>query len=194
MDERAARAWTERMAVRPLGDGRYAIDSESGATYVVDPENRSCTCPDHAIRGERCKHLRRVAIEISTGRVPPPGERRATCRACGAKTFVPTDAVPALCPDCHLGPGDVVRDRESGKRLVVAGVSDRRADEVRVGPDNRLVAAYDTNAAYPQDDPVVEATYLGEYAAENPRRYSFPHSRLARVDNAQILDVPDPNV
>ena len=36
LSERAIRAWTERMAVRPLGD-RYAVDSESGATYVVDP-------------------------------------------------------------------------------------------------------------------------------------------------------------
>jgi hypothetical protein len=36
LDDRAARAWTERMAVHPLGE-TYAVNSESGARYVVDP-------------------------------------------------------------------------------------------------------------------------------------------------------------
>ena len=176
------------MAVRPLGEA-YAVDSESGATYVVDPERRSCTCPDHRIRGEVCKHLRRVAIEISTRRVPPPGKRRADCRACGVETFVAADADPPLCADCGLAAGDVVRDRETGDRLVVVGVTGERADAVRVGPEDRPVADFETNADYPADDPVVRAVYLGAYADENPRRYSFPRSRLERVDDAALVDV-----
>ena len=109
MPDRAARAWTERMAVRPAGDGSYAVDSESGATYVVDALAGTCTCPDATIRGETCKHRRRVAIEITTRRVPPPGHRRASCPACGIETFVPGDSdPPALCGTCHVETGDVV--------------------------------------------------------------------------------------
>jgi len=80
MPDRAARAWAERMAVRPVGDGRYAVDSQSGATYVVDVPAGRCTCPDATIRGETCKHLRRVAIEITRGQTLPPddGEGLAT--------------------------------------------------------------------------------------------------------------------
>jgi hypothetical protein len=176
------------MAVRPLADGRYAVDSQSGATYVVDLDARSCTCPDSTIRGAVCKHMRRVAIEISTRRVPPPGQRFATCAACGVETTAPRDAEPpALCDACNLDTGDVVRDRETGDRLVVAAVTDRRADEVHVGAAGVTVADYETNEGYPEDDLVVEATYLGDYGREEPRRYSFPRSRLERVDDAAIV-------
>ena len=123
MDERAARAWTEPMAVRPLGGGRYAVDSASGATYVVDLPARTCTCPDHEIRAERCKHLRRVALEVTLGRVPSPGQRRVTCEACGRETFVSVDAAePHLCPHCRFEPGDRVVDRETGDWLHVVAV------------------------------------------------------------------------
>lgn len=70
MPDRAARAWTERMAVSRLGGIRYTVDSQSGAT---------------------CKHRRRVAIELTSRRATaastawPVGPRRsfprrATCR------------------------------------------------------------------------------------------------------------------
>jgi len=72
LDARSARAWTEAMAVRALPDGRYAVESEGGATYVVDLDAGRCSCPDHEIRGTRCKHMRRVAIEITEGRIPAP--------------------------------------------------------------------------------------------------------------------------
>jgi len=188
LDERAARAWTERMAVRPLGDGRYAVDSQSGATYVVDVPDRSCTCPDNQIRGERCKHLRRVGIEITTRRVPAPGERATTCAACGVQTFVPEDREPPLCDTCRLQPGDIVRDREAGDRLVVARVTSERANEVLVESVGETVSDYATNDSYPRDDLVVEAVYLGDLAREEPRRYSFPLSRFERVDDAEVLD------
>ena len=75
LEDRSARAWTEPMAVRPLGDGRYVVESGSGGTYVVDLDRGRCSCPDHEIRGARCKHMRRVAIEITEGRVPTPREQ-----------------------------------------------------------------------------------------------------------------------
>lgn len=189
MDERAARAWTERMAVRPLGGGRYAVDSQSGATYVVDLPQSRCTCPDHEIRQKRCKHLRRVAIEVTSHRVPPPGKRRASCAQCGVETFVPENSgEPSLCATCGLEPGDVVLDRETGDRLVVARVTTARADEYVVESADCTVSAYETNAGYPTDDLVVEASYLGDTVRQaTPRVYAFPHSRLAATDE-QLLE------
>lgn len=188
LPERSRRAWTERMALRRDGDG-YAVDSESGETYHVDPADGSCTCPDHEIRGETCKHLRRVAIEINTGRTPPPGRRRGTCVACGVGAFVLEDADAPLCDTCRLDPGDIVRDRESDKRLVVTRVTDRRADEVTVTGTTTTVAAYPTNDGYPDDDIVVEAAYLTDaVAGDDPRTYSFPLSRLRRVEDAALLE------
>jgi hypothetical protein len=178
------------MAVRPLGDGRYAVDSESGATYVVDLDPGSCTCPDYEIRGETCKHIRRVAIEITSRRVPPPGERRVDCAACGVETLVEADAdTPHFCDACHLDPGDVVTDRETGDRLVVTSVLDQRADETRIESADTTVANYPTNDGYPDDDLVVAVAYLSDVArSESPRRYLFPHSRLAVVEDAQLLE------
>jgi len=190
MPDRSARAWVERMAVRPLGDGEYAVDSQSGSTYVADPLEGTCACPDATIRGETCKHLRRVAIEITTRRVPPPGRRRATCAACGNRAFVPEGSdPPALCEGCRLDAGDVVLDRETGDRLVVTAVTGQRTDEATVVATGESVAEYPTNEGYPDDDVVVEAVYLTDaVAADDPRRYSFPRSRLRRVDGAALVD------
>lgn len=188
MPDRAARAWAEPMAVRPLAGSRYAVDSASGATYVVDAGDGSCTCPDAQIRGETCKHRRRVAIEITAGRVPPPGQRRADCAACGTEAFVPETASPVLCGNCRLDPGDVVLDRETGDRLVVEAVTDRRADEVTIRAADTTVAGYPTNEGYPADDLVVEAVYLGDVGREEPRTYAFPLSRLRRTDDAALVE------
>lgn len=185
MPDRAARAWAERMAVRPLPDGTYAVDSESGATYVVDPEAGSCTCPDSTIRGATCKHRRRVAIEVTTGRVPPPGRRRGTCLACGEERFVPAEG-PALCSACDLEPGDVVRDRKTGDRLVVDRVRAERADEVAVPGAGATVADYPTNERYPGEGPVVEAVYLRSWRDGDPRVYRFPYSRLSATGAAML--------
>jgi len=77
LEDRSARAWTEPMSARPLPDGRYAVESGNAATYVIDLDDPRCSCPDHEIRGVRCKHMRRVAIEITRGRLPPPDDRRS---------------------------------------------------------------------------------------------------------------------
>lgn len=192
LSDRGTRAWTEQMAVRPL-DGTYLVDSESGATYVVDPVAGTCTCPDQQLRGETCKHLRRVAIEITVGRVPPPGKRRGTCAACGVEAFVPRAETPPLCPTCRLEPGDVVVDREGDDRLVVVRVTDDRADEVTVPETDTTVTAYPTNEDYPADDFVVEAVYLASLGrGDEPQRYRFPLSRLRPADDAAVLAVHSP--
>lgn len=189
MPDRSARAWTERMAVQHVAGSQYAVESESGATYLVDPVAGTCDCPDATIRGEACKHLRRVAIEITTHRVPPPGKRRAHCGACGRETFVPESMEPPLCDDCALEPGDVVRDRETGDRLVVRAVTSERADEVEIATAETTVADYPTNEGYPPDDVVVEVSYLSDVTArEEPRIYSFPHSRLERSEDAALVE------
>jgi len=183
LSDRGARAWTERMAVRQAG-AEYVVDSESDNSYVVDPEAGTCTCPDSRLRGQTCKHRRRVAIEITLGRVPPPGMRRGTCVACGEGVFVSKET-PALCSGCRLEEGAVVVDRETGDRLVVAELLDGRADEVPAA--GTTVAAYPTNEGYPPADPVVEAVYLSSLPAESPRPYRFPLSRLDPADDAAVL-------
>jgi hypothetical protein len=188
---RSLRARVEPMAVRPLRDRRYVVETEGG-TYVVDLEAGTCTCPDHAIRGARCKHLRRVAIEVTEGRVPAPGERRATCAVCGRGTFVPaTAAGPALCDRHAFAAGDVARDRERGSLLVVVAARDARADAVRTD-EGRLVSEYETNAAYGRHEPVFDCVYLASLPVADDaadvggaKRYSFPASRLRRLPDAE---------
>lgn len=184
LPDRAARAWRERMTVAPLGGGRYIVESESGATYVVSlPESR-CSCPDHEIQDERCKHLRRVAIEITEERVPAPGRRAAECLACGREAFVAETRRLPLCHACGFDAGERVRDRETGDVLVVVDVTDRRADEVEIEALDSTVAAHPTNRAYDPAEPVVEAVYPG-----SERRYSFPRSRLVgRPRTASVGD------
>ncbi|KAB1198935.1 MULTISPECIES: SWIM zinc finger family protein [Haloferax] len=189
---RARRARVEPMAVRPLRDGRYVVETEGG-TYVVDVEARSCTCPDNAIRHARCKHLRRVAIEITTGLVPPPGRRRATCAVCGDDTFVPMDARgPQLCREHEHHPGDLVHDRESGSLLVVTRALHARADETPT-ETGKLVSEYESNLEYGDHEPVFEAVYLGSLPVDvglsdlgGLQAYRFPSSRLSRVEQGFV--------
>lgn len=189
LPDRAARAWTERMAVRPRADSTYAVTTESDSTYLVDIAQHACSCPDNRIRGEHCKHLRRVAIEITARRVAPPGKQRAVCDACGTVTFVAADAgTPHLCGNCRLETGDIVRDRETDDSLVVTAVTDTPADDWTIEATDETVADYDTNDGYPPDDLVVLATYLSDaVSATEPREYAFPLSRLRRAEDAELV-------
>lgn len=189
LSPRGMRAWVEEMVVRPLG-GRYVVESESGGVYVVDLQEGTCTCPDHQIRGKTCKHLRRVAIEITARRVPPPETRRISCQGCGTNIRVdPSDGSQVLCSSCRLEPGDVVLDRETGERLVVVNVTDNRADETDVQATGTSVADYPTNEGYPDDDIVVEAIYVADVSRnDDPRRYLFPLSRLTPVHSSNHND------
>lgn len=177
LDGRSARAWTEAMVVRPIEDGQYAVEGESGVTHVVDPGSGWCSCPDHAIRGHRCKHLRRVALEITRGLVPPPTEGTAPCSVCGAPA--PAGPFAPVCGTCQVRPGDIARDRETGDRVFVVAVTEERADEVTIGDTGVSVAAYPTNGRYDPASRVVEAVYAEAAARDGaPKRYAFPAPRL----------------
>lgn len=186
---RARRAREERMAVRPLRSGRYAVSTDGG-TYVVALEAQTCICPDHQIRDARCKHLRRVAIEVTENRVPSPDQRTGICSVCGDPTFVPVSATgPQLCKGHTPTPGDLVRDRESGKLLIVTGLTGARADERIVEERDQSVADFASNENYGDHETVIEAVYVparlpveGTLDLSQRRRYGFPASRLIPVD------------
>jgi hypothetical protein len=177
------------MAVTPLGGGDYAVASHSGETYLVDLPDGECSCPDHEIRGERCKHLRRVAIEVTERRVPPPGRRRGECTVCGRPSFVPETGLP-ICTDCRLERGDLATDRETGETVVVYRQTEETAAERYVEAAGCTVAGYPENDGYPPSDPVVEVVYPfsgGRDASLDERpRYAFPRSRLAGRDEMLI--------
>ena len=204
LDPRAARAWTERMAVTALGGGIYDVDSHSGNTYSVDLLESRCSCPDHQMRGERCKHIRRVALEITGGKLPAPGRRAVECLGCGHEAFVPESA-PAVCERCLLPAGTTVRDRETGAIVVVVETTGERSDEVTIEPNRTLgefgtdterdremtVADYPKNEHYPGSDPVVRAVYPfsggADASFDELRRYSFPLSRLEKLTTQEEL-------
>jgi hypothetical protein len=179
LDEASRRAWTEAMTVRPFGDG-YLVDCEGGSQYVsLAPSDCSCADSDE---DARCEHVRRVAIEINLGRVPPPSERTVPCAGCGRQVAVSAaDSPPPLCTACHLEPGDLVVDGAGdGERpLLVVSEPGRPADVVAL-PDDGTVADYPGNDEYAADDPVVEVVYPRSIRPDRPpRRYSFPLSRLS---------------
>ena len=190
-DGRAYRARAEPMTVWPLRDGGYLVDTDGG-NYVVDAARAVCDCPDSALRGARCKHVRRVALEIAAGLVPAPDRDERACAVCGGAAFVDRDARgPALCARHDHDPGTVVADRETGTLLVVVATTGRRTDEVRTD-EGRLVADYDTNAAYGRHEPTFAARYVdafpipetGDRSAVDVTgaQYLFPASRLRSID------------
>lgn len=77
IDPRTRRARTEDMtvALRQSG-GIYSVQGESGNTYRVDICEETCSCPDFQRSSvDRCKHLRRVDIELRNRTVPTPDGR-----------------------------------------------------------------------------------------------------------------------
>lgn len=192
-DRRTQRALSERMAVTPLGGGTYEVATESDHSYVVDLEGGRCTCPDHTYRGARCKHLRRVAIDVSEGLLPPPGRAAVECEVCGAELFVDENAPgPHLCADHEFDVGDAAYDRNTGDRVLVVAPPAARADEVAIR-HGRTVADHYSNTEYPDDDAVVAAVYAQSVRITEDGAipseltvYSFPRSRLSQVPVEQV--------
>lgn len=79
IEPRTRRAITEEMDILFVGIGRYVVHSESGNRYEIDSFEASCTCPDwqDSATPGRCKHIRRVDMEIRAGTVPRPDGRVA---------------------------------------------------------------------------------------------------------------------
>lgn len=46
----------------PQTPGEVQVTSGSGNTYVVDTEEETCTCPDHAFRDSRCRHIEAAGL------------------------------------------------------------------------------------------------------------------------------------
>ncbi|MHC3436500.1 SWIM zinc finger family protein [Natrialbaceae archaeon A-gly3] len=187
-EARSRRARTEPMSVLALGDGLYEVESASDSTYLVDVEAGRCTCPDHVFRGVRCKHVRRVAIEITEGLVPPPGEIAQECVDCAETVFIDEEYQgPVYCVAHTLEAGDTAVDRETGSQVTVVGVSVLRADYVRIREADCTVASHPTNDAYEPEEPVVAAIYPHARVEPNgpvPRSlkvYLFPRTRLRKV-------------
>lgn len=84
LDPRTQRAVVQEMIVTTRGPGIYRVKSQSGTAYIVDlptqseqDNNRSsatCTCPDYETSGQadRCKHIRRVRLDIAAGELRAP--------------------------------------------------------------------------------------------------------------------------
>jgi hypothetical protein len=192
-DGRAERARTEPMRVTATGSGRYEVATDSGNAYEVDLEAGRCACPDHQFRGVRCKHLRRVAMEVTAGRVPAPGERAADCANCGDGVFAPeNDPDPVYCEACTLAPGEYAVDRESGDLVVVVETTSDRADDTEIPSRGWTVADHHSNSDYDPRDVVVDVLYPlprdatpERVESRPPRRYAFPRGRLRRPDESE---------
>lgn len=191
VDERGRRAREEPIRVTPIGGGIYEVSTPSGHEYTVDLEEGRCTCPDHQFRGVRCKHLRRVAIEVTAGRTPAPGQREASCADCGRQFFAPEDSPdPVYCNRCTLQTGETVVDRETDSLLVVVESTDDRADEVRIPERGWSVADHFSNQRYDPQDVVVDVLYPlrrgvspDDISPQDLKRYSFPRGRLRRTSS-----------
>ena len=71
------RALTEYMTVLTDGNDRakrapglYTVTTQSGSTYLVDPELPACECPDFEYRNRRCKHIRRARFALGWRPIP----------------------------------------------------------------------------------------------------------------------------
>jgi hypothetical protein len=99
LPDRAARAWNMVATVDHRGGPIYRLND--GSEHVVDLDARTCNCADHEYRGAFCKHLRRAAIAVARGEVPPrdspritdhrepglDGARYCRCEACGLEAI-----------------------------------------------------------------------------------------------------------
>ena len=192
LDEQSRRAWTEPMAVKPFGGG-YLVDCESEPTRFVRLGDSNCSCGRND-GDDRCKHVRRVAIEINLGRVPPPSDGSIPCQGCGTHVDVSVaDDPPHLCRDCHLRPGDVVIDREGDENtpLLVVSRPGLPADEVTIPEMDSTVASYPGNGDYRPGAPVVEAVFPRSVSTDRrPKRYLFPVPRLTKPDSQRGGEPP----
>ena len=185
---RLRRAYLESMTIRPLGANRYIVETEGG-TYVVDTDEGSCTCPDAAIRGVRCKHQWRVTIDERTGAI---GTDDRVCGVCGEPLSASNPTL--LCPQHRPERGEFVRDRETGGIAIVIAVTPFLAEEYTT-PTGEPIATYPSNANYGDHEPVVLASYTGsigpDTSVEDAPRYAFPASRLVRFeDDRQAMRFP----
>jgi hypothetical protein len=117
--------------------GRYSVESESGSTYLVDLRDEEnvdgdvelCDCMDYHVnlgKDGKCKHARRVALEIQFGGLVSPGE-----------WVLPMNEVVTVDWSKGEGPRDVIigvltgMDESDGQ--TVLEVTDYHADDCELG-------------------------------------------------------------
>ena len=100
-DSRTRRAQTEDMDVRLCrAGGGYAVTGESGNLYIVDVGLQLCTCPDQQkSEVDRCKHLRRVDLELEAGTVPTPDGRLPEAKRVALDGGFTKSRTEQPCPD-----------------------------------------------------------------------------------------------
>jgi predicted nucleic acid-binding Zn finger protein len=57
---------------RQKGDLWLVPSANGNGTYVVDPRDRSCSCPDFETRGQKCKHVYAAEITLKRETVTAP--------------------------------------------------------------------------------------------------------------------------
>ena len=58
--KRVQSAMDEQMDIEPLAGGNFEVKGK----YEVDPDNKTCECPDYEHRDIECKHIVRVTLEL----------------------------------------------------------------------------------------------------------------------------------
>ena len=71
--DRDRRAAEEYLTTVEFAPGLYHVYSEVGTEYTIGPGLRfgACDCPDSVHRNVKCKHIRRVEMEIGVRPIPP---------------------------------------------------------------------------------------------------------------------------
>lgn len=141
---KAARAERGRRIARRGGIRRagrcYVVPSQSSPStrYLVDVEERTCTCPDFDLRREPCKHVHAVLSSIASApregdaiedRVEGPGDERA------APARVPRRTYPQ--EDWAAYHASQVREREHVERLLRDLCAGLPGPPPRTGPGRR---------------------------------------------------------
>lgn len=70
LDERDARALTEKMTVIQEAPDLFNVTTQSGKSYTVDVQTGACDCADAFYNGAVCKHRRRVAFATGEREIP----------------------------------------------------------------------------------------------------------------------------
>ena len=132
---RAERARHEQMEVEAIledgvATGKYTVHSESESTYTVDltdPDAEvqdKCTCVDSSVNKARCKHQRRVSLEILNGGLIAPGKQAFEYAVNDVVVVDWSEGMDS--EDTVVG---VVTDIATSGGEVIVGVTDYNSDE-----------------------------------------------------------------
>ena len=70
IEDRDRSAATEYLTSVEFVPDMFHVYSQAGTEYTIDLRTASCTCPDAEYRNVRCKHIRRVEMEVGKRPIP----------------------------------------------------------------------------------------------------------------------------